>query len=208
MEWIMRSKPNYFTMAMLACVMGVASVGRAADQGGASTQPSARAVMEKVTVDVLAILRDHTLSADDKREKFRQIAYENINFDVMARLSLGRFLRTINDAQRTDYQEAFKQLIDYTDEDVKVYGDRQEQDGDCSVLTRITGTKDGKPNQEVAKVEYRLRKQDDQWKVIDITIDGASLVSNYRSQFQEIMSNGGIDQLLKQLHDKNDADKK
>jgi phospholipid transport system substrate-binding protein len=168
-------------------------------------------------VDVLAILRDHTLSADDKREKFRQIAYENINFDVMARLSLGRFLRTINDAQRTDYQEAFKQLInntyrhltdDYTDEDVKVYGDRQEQDGDCSVLTRITGTKDGKPNQEVAKVEYRLRKQDDQWKVIDITIDGASLVSNYRSQFQEIMSNGGIDQLLKQLHDKNDADKK
>ena len=176
--------------------------------------PTARQVMDQVTRDVLVILRDHSLSADDKRDKVKQIAYENMNFDVMARLSLGQFWRSLTDAQRTQYQQEFKQLVtntygtttdNYTDEDVKVIGDRQEQDGDCTVQTRITGTKDDKPDQEVAKVDYRLRTQDNQWKVIDFTVDGVSLVANFRSQFQEIMSNGGIDQLLKLLHDKNAA---
>jgi phospholipid transport system substrate-binding protein len=60
----------------------------------------------------------------------------------------------------------------------------------------------------VAKVDYRLRKQDNQWKVIDFTIEDVSLVTNFRSQFQDTMSNGGIDQLLKLLHEKNTANGK
>jgi len=204
-------------LAMLACAIGGVSAARAADQNDAAPPPTARQVMEQVTRDVLAILQDHNLSADQKRAKVKQIAYQNINFEVMARLSLGRFWRGLTDAQRTDYQTEFKQLItntygattdSYTDEDVKVISDRQEQDGDCTVTTRITGTKDDKPDQEVAKVEYRLRQQDKQWKVIDFTIDGASIVANYRSQFQEVMSDGGIDQLLKLLRDKNAAHEK
>jgi phospholipid transport system substrate-binding protein len=201
-------------LAMLACAIGGVSAARAADQNDAPPPPTARQVLDQVTHDVLAILRDHKLSADDKREKVKQIAYQNMNFEVMARLSLGRFWRSLTDAQRTQYQQEFKQLVtntygattdSYTDEDVKVIGDRQEQDGDCTVQTRITGTKDDKPDQEVAKVDYRLRMQDNQWKVIDFTIDGVSLVANFRSQFQEVMSNGGIDHLLKLLHDKNAA---
>jgi phospholipid transport system substrate-binding protein len=204
-------------LAMLACVIGGISGARAADQNDAAPPPTARQVMDQVTHDVLAVLRDQTLSADQKREKVKQIAYQNINFEVMARLSLGRFWRGLTDAQRTQYQQEFRQLVtntygsttdSYTDEDVKVMSDRQEQDGDYTVLTRITGTKDDKPDQEVAKVDYRLRKQDDQWKVIDFTIDGVSLVANFRSQFQEVMSNGGIDQLLKLLREKNAAHEK
>ena len=204
-------------MAMLACAIGGVSAARAADQNDAAPPPTARQVMEQVTHDVLAILQDHSLSADQKREKVKQIAYQNINFEVMARLSLGRFWRGLTDAQRNDYQQEFKQLVtntygattdSYTDEDVKVISDRQEQDGDFTVMTRITGTKDDKPDQEVAKVEYRLRQQDKQWKVIDFTIDGASIVANYRSQFQEVMSDGGIDQLLKLLREKNAAHEK
>ena len=204
-------------LAMLAFAVGGVSAARAADQNDAAPPPTARQVMEQVTHDVLAILRDHSLSADEKREKVKQIAYQNINFEVMARLSLGRYWRGLTDAQKTQYQQEFKQLVtntygattdSYTDEEVKVIGERHEQDGDCTVQTRITGTKDDKPNQEIAKADYRLRKQDDQWKVIDFTIDGVSLVANFRSQFQEVMSNGGIDQLLKLLHEKNAASAK
>jgi phospholipid transport system substrate-binding protein len=192
------------------------SAARAADQKDAPPA-TARAVMEKVTADVLAILRTPNLSADQKREKVRQVAYDNINFDVMARLSIGRSWRDMNDAQKSQYQQEFKQHVtntyghttdDYTDEDVKVIADRPEQDGDYTVQTRITGTKEGKPNQEIAKVDYRLRKQDNQWKVIDFTIDGVSLVANFRSQFQEIISDGGVDHLLKLLHDKNASNDK
>jgi len=217
MEKSMHATAIKVVLAMLACTISGVSAVRAADQNDAPSPPTARQVMDQVTHDVLAILRDHNLSVDEKREKVKQIAYQNMNFDVMARLSLGRFWRGLTDAQRTDYQQEFKQLVtntygattdSYTDEDVKVISDRPEQDGDCTVTTRITGTKDDKPDQEVAKVDYRLRTQDKQWKVIDFTIDGVSLVANFRSQFQEVMANGGIDQLLKLLRDKNAAHEK
>ena len=52
-------------------------------------------------------------------------------------------------------------------------------------------------------VDYRLRQTDGTWKIIDVIIEGVSLVSNYRSQFQEIMTNGGIDRLLGLLREKN-----
>jgi phospholipid transport system substrate-binding protein len=50
-----------------------------------------------------------------------------------------------------------------------------------------------------------LRKQDDAWLVIDIVIEGISLVSNYRDQFKSIVSSGGPELLLERLKEKNAA---
>lgn len=204
-------------LAGIACAIGIAGAARAADQPAGDASQTARVVMEKVVHDVLSILREQSSSAEQKREKVKQIAYDHLSFEVMGKLSLGKFYRPLSEAQKTEYQKEFKQLItntyghttdEYTDEDVKVTGEQQEQDGDSTVVTHITGTKDGKSGQEIATVKYRLRKTGDEWKVIDFTIDGVSLVSNYRSQFQGIMNSGGIDQLLKMLHDKNSANGK
>ena len=179
--------------------------------------PTARQVMQKIVADVIGILRDPKLSAEDKRQKVQQIAYDNINFQTMARLSLGRPWRDLTDDQRTRYSAEFKQHVsntyghttdNYNDEDVNVVGDHQEADGDWTVQTSIVGSENGGPRKELVKVDYRLRKQDDQWKVIDFTVDGVSLISNFRAQFQEIMSDGGIEQLIQLLHDKNAANDK
>lgn len=203
-------------IALAWAICGI-STARAADQPAATPPQTARAVTEKVIQNALAILRDKSLSTDQKRQKVQQIAYDNMNFEIMGKLSLGRPYHNLTDAQKTQYQKEFKELVtntyghttdDYTDEDVKVTADRAEQDGEATVTTHITGTKDGKSGQDIATVDYRLHNTDGQWKVIDFTIDGVSIVSNYRSQFQETMSNGGIDQLLKQLHDKNVANAK
>lgn len=179
--------------------------------------PGPRAVIENVVRDVLVILRNPKLSADERREKVKQIAYDNLDFEVMARLSLGKYYRGLTDAQRSQYLEVFKQHVtntyrhttdQYTDEDVKITGDRREPDGDWTVLTVITGTKNNKPGSEVAKVDYRLRSKGGPWKVIDLTIDGVSLVQNLLAQFQDIMAKGGIDNLLQQLRDKNASNSK
>lgn len=201
-------------LALLAFCFG--SVARAPAADKIAAPPAPRPIVESVVRDALAILRDPKLSPEDKHQKVKQLAYDNMNFEVMSRLSLGRYWRDLTDAQRTQYAAAFKEYVTntyrhttdhYSDEDVTVTGDRREQDGDWTVQTRITGGK-YKPGQEVAKVDYRLRLKDNQWKVIDLTIDGVSLVSNFRSQFQEIMSNGGIDKLLQVLRDKNAANDK
>jgi len=203
-----------FGLGLLTLCFAQPALVRAAD---APASPAPRAVMEKVTADALAVLRDGQLALDAKREKIKQIAYANINFEVMGRLSLGRYWRDLPDDKKAQYSAEFKEHVtntyghttdDYTNENVTVDGDRRETDGDWTVNTRIVGIKDNKPNQEIAKVEYRFRQQDGQWKIIDFTIDGVSLVANFRSQFQEIMTDGGIDQLLKLLHDKNVANDK
>jgi len=199
-------------LALLSVCFGSAIQLQAADKPA-----TPRAVIENVVREALAILRDTKLSAADKREKVQQIAYDNLNFEVMSKLSLGRYYKTLTGAQQSQYAEAFKQHVTntyrhttdhYTDEDVKITADRKEADDDWTVLTEIVGTKDNKPGQEIAKVDYRLRGKDNQWKVIDLTIDGVSMVQNFRSQFQEIMASGGIDKLLQLLREKNAANEK
>jgi phospholipid transport system substrate-binding protein len=175
---------------------------------------SARAVIEKVTHDAVAILRDAKLTSAQKNEKIRQIAYENMDFEALSRLTLARYWADLSDAQRGEFVQEFKKHLsaiyshitdDYTDEDVIVTGGRQEAGSDWSVQTRIVGKKAGGSKQEETKVDYRLRQQDDHWKIIDVTIEGISMVANFRSQFQEIMANGGIDRVLKLLREKNAA---
>ncbi len=58
------------------------------------------------------------------------------------------------------------------------------------------------------KVDYRVRHEDGGWRIVDITVEGVSLVSNFRSQFQEIISNGGFERLMKMLREKNAAAEK
>ena len=45
-------------------------------------------------------------------------------------------------------------------------------------------------------VDYRLRQTSGQWKIIDVIIEGVSLVSNFRSQFQDVVASGGPERLL------------
>jgi phospholipid transport system substrate-binding protein len=195
--------------AVLALCFGTIWQSRAADP--APTNP--RQLTEKVVQQALTILRDPKLTAAEKRDKIQQIGYDNLSFEVMARLSLGRYYKNLTDAQKSQYAEAFKQHVTntyrhttdhYTDEDIKVTGDRKEADGDWTVQTQIVDNKGA----QVVKVDYRLRSKDNQWKVIDLTIDGVSLVSNFRSQFQDIMANGGIDKLIQLLREKNAANDK
>ena len=54
-----------------------------------------------------------------------------------------------------------------------------------------------------AEIAYRLRKRKDEWRIIDVVIEGVSLVSNYRSQFAEVLNGGTIEDLLAKLRDKN-----
>jgi phospholipid transport system substrate-binding protein len=89
----------------------------------------------------------------------------------------------------------------YRDESVVITGDRKELRGDWTVMTKVVG---GSGASDFL-VNYRLRQKDGRWWIIDIIIEGVSMVSNFRSQFQEIMANGGPERLLRLLKEKNAA---
>jgi phospholipid transport system substrate-binding protein len=166
-----------------------------------------RAVVEATTDAVLGILRDGGLTADEKRHRIEDVVYARVDFDTLSRLVLAQNWKALTGAQRTDFVREFrrhlaltygKNVDSYRNERVAIEGEREEARGDWTVKTKIVR---GGPD-DIA-VDYRLRQTNGTWRIIDFIIEGVSLVSNYRSQFQEIMAHGGAGRLLDLLREKN-----
>jgi phospholipid transport system substrate-binding protein len=187
-------------LAALGLVAALAAVASAAD--------GPTAVVQKMTQDAVDQLGRKDLSTEEKRHQVEQIAYANVDFDTMSRLVLARNWSQLSPAQQGEFVKLFKEHLaltygrnieSYHNERVEVAGDRDEGRGDWTVKTKIVR---GGGNADVL-VDYRLRKEGDAWRVIDIVIERVSLVANFRSQFQEIMSHGGATELLDLLRQKN-----
>jgi phospholipid transport system substrate-binding protein len=171
---------------------------------------SPKEVVRKLSDSVIAVLQEKNLSADAKREKIRSIVIGYVDFQTMSRLILARNWNGLDDTKKNEFVEEFKQNLSvtygknvetYNNEKVQIIGDRDEGRGDWTVQTKILRPQGGAD----ILVDYRLRQENGEWKVIDLVIERVSLVSNYRSQFQELMAKGGIDHLLQLLREKNAA---
>lgn len=174
--------------------------------GAAEQTPSQ--VVDGLANQVLPILQDKSLSSDQKRERIEQIAYQAMDFDTLSKLVLARNWPKFSPAQQTEFVEQFKKHLsitygrnvdNYKNEKVKILSERPEARGDVTVETKILR---GGGSDDVI-VDYRLRQRDGEWKIIDVIVEGVSLVSNFRSQFQDIVSNGGPDRLVTLLREKN-----
>ncbi len=184
-------------VALASCLAGVARAGE-----------SPRAIVEKMTQAAIDVLGQKGLSSEEKRHRIEDLAYANIDFDIMSRLVLARNWGRLSAAQQAEFVRLFKEHLaltygrsieSYNNEKVEVVGERDEGRGDWTVKTKILR---GGGNADVL-VEYRLRQENDAWRIIDVVIERVSLVANFRSQFQEIMSSGGPDKLLEVLREKN-----
>jgi len=196
------------TIALLSSVMWPA-------QASAQAKPAANAALTEVprkliddtAVQIVAILARKTDTTEQRVSEIEAIAYELFDFTTMSKLVLARNWRKLSPEQRTTFVKEFKRHLSHTygtrldrydQERVDVYAAQVEQRNDVSVKTRIVGGQfDG------AEISYRLRQQAERWRIIDVVIEGVSLVSNYRSQFQEVLNTGTVDDLIAKLRDKN-----
>jgi phospholipid transport system substrate-binding protein len=186
-----------------AALVGLAFGARAL----ASNDP--KAVVESTANSVIAVLRDGNLQHEAKQSRIEEIVYANVDFDTLSRLVLARNWKRFDEKQRDEFMREFKRHLsvtygknidDYRNETVAIVGERKESQGDATVLSRIVR---GQGSAEF-QVNYRLREKDGQWRIIDVIVEGVSMVANFRSQFQDIVSSGGPDKLLRLLHEKNE----
>ncbi len=193
------------TRALIAAVALCAAAGIA---GADDVSAPARAVVESTSEQVLSVLKDKGVPVDRRLEELQQIAYRRFDFPTIGRLVLARSWNQLSGEQQGAFLEDFKRHLSldygrridaYTNQTVTVLGDRIEANGDATVRTQVNGT-----TAAPVAVDYRLRKVDGEWRVIDIIVEGVSLVSSYRSQFQEIMASGGPTRLLQVLREKNE----
>ncbi len=165
--------------------------------------PEPQAVVERAADQVLAVLRDAARDDDAKRDALVRIAEAHFDFRTIARLVLARSWRGFDADQRVAFIEALKSFLStrygqrlgqYGREKVEIVEQRDEPRGDVTVRTRIV-----RPAGEPVRVDYRLRSLEDGWRVIDVVIEGISLVSSYRSQFQQLARELGPDGLIERL---------
>jgi phospholipid transport system substrate-binding protein len=187
----------------------VAASGFLLAASGVPPGASPRELVRSLTDAVIAVLRDPNLDARQKRSRIEEIVFDHVDFETMSRLVLAQHWRGLDEAHRRAFVEEFrrhlsvtygKNVESYQNETVTITGDREEARGDWTVQTRIV--RNG-PNDIL--VDYRLRRIGGEWKIIDVVIERVSLVSNFRSQFQSILTSGGIDRLLELLRQKNEA---
>lgn len=163
----------------------------------------------KITVDqVLEILKDPKLQGAgrkaEKREKLRQVILPRFDFDEMAKRALGSNWNRYPDQQR-EFVTAFKQLLEdtYADQieaakgDKVIYLDERTDKDYAEVGTKVISSKG-----EETLMTYKLHPVDSDWKVFDIVVENISIVNNYRTQFNRVLSNASLDELIKRMRDK------
>ena len=168
---------------------------------------SPRQVIEHTTDAVLAVLANSSLSAEQKRKQIEEIASKRFDFPTVSKLVLARNWKRLSPEQQAQFTEEFRKHLSltygrnveqYNNERAEVIGERAEPDGDWTIKTRIL-----RPQGEPILLDYRLRKFGEEWRVIDVVIEGTSLVANFRSQFQDIVSRDGPERLIQVLQEKN-----
>ena len=200
-------------LAALILVALVSAGGEVSQVRAAELSPETETAHELVSemIDlVLAELSKKEVEKEVKIKALESIVSEKFDFATIARLVLAKNYKRFDEDQRRDFEANFKhylsrfygsRLVDYADENVEVKGARLEKRGDVTVMTKIIGG-----DVDGIEMNYRVRNRNDAWKVIDVTIEGVSTVSNFRAQFREIISQGGPEELLKTLRNKTHVD--
>jgi phospholipid transport system substrate-binding protein len=167
----------------------------------------ARAAMDVTITEVLDVLKAPDLTSEARRQQIETIARERFDFETMSKLVLKRDWKRFSKEQRADFVREFTNYLAknygsridrYDQQSVEMLKDRLEANGDVTVLTEIRGGEaDG------IEVSYRMRDRNEAWRVIDVVIEGVSLISSFRSQFADVLSAGGPDEVLRRLTERN-----
>lgn len=162
--------------------------------------------------DVLAIIKsDKDIQAGDMR-KITALAEEKIlpqfDFNRMSRMVLGKYWTAATPDQQKQFVEQFRSLLirtyasalsKYRDQTIDYKPLRADAGAtDVTVKTQIN-----QPGGQPIPLDYSLIKNPDGWKVYDVVIEGLSLVTSYRGQFGPIAKQGGMDEVIRKLAEKN-----
>ena len=202
-----KSKVNFLIWAALSVVLLSASSASSEIDDPEAYMAPPRAVAQETLDRVISVLSQQDVPSRVRVSEIEQIVFEVFDFATMSKLVLARNWKKFDSQQQKEFVKEFKlylsrtyggRLDRYRQTAIEVYGSRIEPRGDVTVLSRVQGGEfDG------IEMNYRMRERTGQWKVIDIIVEGVSLVSNFRSQFGEVINRGGPEKLFEKMEEKN-----
>jgi phospholipid transport system substrate-binding protein len=165
--------------------------------------------IKKTVDDVVRIVSDKEMKKhpQKRRQALKKSIAVIFDYTEMAKRSLGRYWNQRTPAEQKQFTELFASLLEnsyagkiesYNNE--KIVYLKEELNGDYAEVKSKVIT----PKRDEYALDYRLFKDKGKWMVYDVVIEGVSLVSNYRTQFNRIIASNGYAELLKKLQTKTD----
>lgn len=161
----------------------------------------------KVSVEqIVKVLEDPGLKpeakAKDRRAAIRKEAEVVFDFGETAKRALGRHWQTLAEKDRQEFTALFTDLIEraYISKIERYSGERIAYAGEAidgglaTVRTRFV-TKQGTE----IPVDYRMQQRGDRWLVYDVSVEGVSLINNYRTQFEKIIQTSSYSELVRKM---------
>jgi phospholipid transport system substrate-binding protein len=181
---------------LLAASLSISTVAFAANPA------SAKNFIDGLAVQVLTLVKNEAVSKSEKQSRIEALFSDKVDINFVAKFVLGKHWRTATPQQQTAYVASYKPFIlkNYASKLTKYSGQtytlkNTRVDGDASVVTMEINDPDG----QKINVDYRLRDDSGAFKIVDISVEGVSLLTTQRSEFNGIIENKGIDGLIDAL---------
>jgi phospholipid transport system substrate-binding protein len=159
------------------------------------------AVIGRMAQEALAAVKTDRQLAEQK-------IVQNVDFDEATRLAVGRAWTQASPAQREKLVREFRAMLVRTyananelvqGETLRIFPARAKpQDGDATVRTQVM-----RAGGQALPIDFHVRRTAGGWKIYDIAVEGVSLVLTYRSEFDAVVKQAGIDGLIRRLGEKN-----
>ena len=199
---------RFFAAAALAAAVLISAMG--AQPASAEDDPGLTFI-QGLGDEAISVLKDKANSSFEEREAaFREVMVRGFDIPIVARFVLGRHWRTATKEQRREYRAIFVDFI------VRVYASRfdsyggelftartviDDESGDKIVRAQIVRPAGGDP----IDVDFRVRLRDEGYKVIDVSVEGISMLHTHRVEFASVINRKGLDGLLGDLRARAEA---
>jgi phospholipid transport system substrate-binding protein len=193
----------------LATAAAVAAFAFAAGARAQGLQPP-DALVRNVTLEVVGIIQKDIRDGDRKKlvALIEDKVLPHFNFEAMTSSAVGRNWGKATMEQKSRLTDEFRTLLVRTyASSLAAYSDQKfdfrplrakPTDTDVTVHVRVlqSGT-------QPVQIDYDMEKRANGWKVWDVRVAGISLVANYRTEFDNLVREGGLEGLIKALQTKN-----
>ena len=137
-----------------------------------------------------------------------QLIIPRFDFVSMSKWVLGKHWKQASEEQRSEFIIQFKELLvrtyarallEYSGQEIKYFPVEQNPESNLAVVrTELTSKSSAQ-----LPILYRMHQKNEEWKGVDVSVDGVSLVTTYRGSFATQIKKNGVDSLLNELSKKN-----
>ena len=197
------------SFAVLGIVALAASIGLGAPRPAAAGELDDPAIfVREFCAQAIGVLADRSLSGEHRQQAFRDLLTAGFDVKAISRFVLGRYWRRATEVQRAEFMDLFEDLIvatysrkfaDYSGQTLKVEAIREENEKMAAVASRIL-----RESGEPIRIDWRLLRRDQSWRIVDVVVEGMSMVLSQRSEYAAVIKRDGgkIEGLLTKLREK------